>query len=334
MPSRPPLVSVVIPTYRRPHLIGRAVSSILRQTVSDLEVLVVIDGTDDGTRAAVDSLGDPRAYVIETQQNQGPATTRNIGVRHARGDYIGFLDDDDEWMPEKLNTQLQLIRDRELTGEFLVSCRVLANPTYGSPFIVPQHLYQDGQDLSDYLMDVHGSFKRGYIAAAAILLPRSLALRVPFPDDMFEDWSWLFLCVVRDRVPLLTCPEPLYVYHLDPGAVSRNKGADWRQSLDWMRRYHTCISRVAFSALLAGAISRRAKRQDGLSAVLEIAKTMHREGKPRLLHWMMIAGVAVLPIGVAEQLRRLLRHARARPTSITSTVKSEMSVPLCRHWWE
>ena len=91
------LVSTVIPTYRRPDLVKRAVQSVLAQTYKAIEVVVVIDGVDDGTRAVIDNLNDPRTRVIETGINRGPAEARNIGVLAAAGSYIALLDDDDEW---------------------------------------------------------------------------------------------------------------------------------------------------------------------------------------------------------------------------------------------
>ena len=76
-----PLISVVIPTFRRGELVQRAVQSVLRQTYACFEVIVVIDGVDDGTRARIDHLGDARTHVLETGRNQGPAEARNHGVR-------------------------------------------------------------------------------------------------------------------------------------------------------------------------------------------------------------------------------------------------------------
>ena len=80
-----PLISVVIPTFRRRELVQRAVQSVLRQTYPSFEVIVVIDGVDDGTRARVDQMGDARTRVLETGRNQGPAEARNHGFGTLRG---------------------------------------------------------------------------------------------------------------------------------------------------------------------------------------------------------------------------------------------------------
>lgn len=299
-----PLVTVVIATYHRPHLIGRSVASVLRQTVGDLEVLVIIDGVDDGTRAVVEGLGDPRTRVIETGNKRGPAAARNLGARQGNGKYLAPLDDDDEWLPDKLETELRFISDHQLQGEFLVGCRMIGMSTNCASFIIPDRIFQRGSDLSEYLMDRRLFKRTGTVSLSTLLFPRTLALRVPFPDEIvLEDWGWLLLCVVRDNVPLFTCPEPLYIYHLD-SVISRNKASDWLLMIEWMRRYRDYISGVAFSGMFASSIAWRAKRQGGLRAFFEIAKVMHREGQTRFIHWLMMASVALLPLALAERLRR------------------------------
>ena len=301
-----PMVSVVIPTYHRPSLIARAVQSALRQSLTDLEVIVIIDGTDDGTRAVVDGLGDARTRVIEQGTNQGPAEARNRGVQEARGRYIALLDDDDEFTAEKLETQLRLIQHRGMEGDFLVACRSIISTNEGDPRILPERLFQEGDDLSEYLLDRRSPFKRtGMIASGSLMFPRSLASRVPFPkDNVLEDFSWLLLCVIRDRVPLFMCPEPMFIYHVNPESASRNKIIDWHLSLEWARRYRMHMTGAAFSGLLASTTVWRAKRQAGYPAFVEIAKVMKQEGNPRLMHWFMLGGVALLPQNFADKLRR------------------------------
>jgi glycosyltransferase involved in cell wall biosynthesis len=99
-----PLVSVVIPAYNAAGFIGETLDSVRAQTVRDLEVLVVDDGSTDGTAGLV-----RRRYPevrLFTQANQGAAVARNTALDHARGDWIAFLDSDDLWQPAKLERQL------------------------------------------------------------------------------------------------------------------------------------------------------------------------------------------------------------------------------------
>jgi glycosyltransferase involved in cell wall biosynthesis len=99
------LISVIIPTYNRAHILHRAVQSVLSQTHSHLELIIVDDGSEDVTPEAVTALQDPRIRLVH-QDHQGVAAARNAGILQARGEYIALLDSDDVWEPHKLELQL------------------------------------------------------------------------------------------------------------------------------------------------------------------------------------------------------------------------------------
>src|SRR5262249_34968268 len=101
-----PKVSVVIPTHNRATLLHRAVSSALTQTFSDLEVLIADDASSDATAELMLVIRDPRIKYLRHETKRGVSVARNTAISHASGEYIAFLDDDDEWLPEKLNIQL------------------------------------------------------------------------------------------------------------------------------------------------------------------------------------------------------------------------------------
>ena len=101
-----PSVSVIIPTYNRRDLLQRSLDSVLAQTYRDFEVVIVDDGSTDGTRAAIEGSPQVRYFF---QDNAGPARARNVGIRQARGDIIAFLDSDDVWCPEFLQTQVDVL---------------------------------------------------------------------------------------------------------------------------------------------------------------------------------------------------------------------------------
>jgi glycosyltransferase involved in cell wall biosynthesis len=103
--STPPLVSVVVPAYNAATTVEATLRSILDQTVEDLEVIVVDDGSQDRTVEVVRQLDDPRITVLE-QANRGPSSARNKGLAAARGRYVALLDADDLWLPDKLERQL------------------------------------------------------------------------------------------------------------------------------------------------------------------------------------------------------------------------------------
>lgn len=108
-------ISVVIPVFNGERFIAAAIESVLSQTTSIFEVIVVDDGSTDGTRAVVTGRGDRVRY--ERQVNAGPAAARNLGIEHARGEFVAFLDADDLWIPEKTALQMARFAERpELVG--------------------------------------------------------------------------------------------------------------------------------------------------------------------------------------------------------------------------
>ena len=104
-----PKVSVIIITYNRAELLRSAITSVLNQTFQDFELIVVDDASQDNTAAVVQAFNDERIRYIRHETNKKEAGARNTGVQNAGGEYIAFLDDDDEWLPEKLQRQVDLL---------------------------------------------------------------------------------------------------------------------------------------------------------------------------------------------------------------------------------
>jgi glycosyltransferase involved in cell wall biosynthesis len=109
-PAGAPLVSVVIPTYNRASMLLTAIRSVLDQTLDALELIVVDDGSTDGTEEAVNTLADPRLRFLR-QENRGVAAARNAGIRLSRSGLVAFLDSDDAWSRKKLEKQVRWMDD-------------------------------------------------------------------------------------------------------------------------------------------------------------------------------------------------------------------------------
>lgn len=103
------IASIITPTYNRSHLLGRAIRSVLGQTFKDWEMIVVDDGSTDDTEALVRSFMDSRIKYICHETNRGAPVARNTGIKAAIGEYVGFLDSDDEWLPKKLELQVAVL---------------------------------------------------------------------------------------------------------------------------------------------------------------------------------------------------------------------------------
>lgn len=119
------LVSCVIPTYRRSDTLNRAIKSVLSQTYKNVEILVVDDnekGSEESNKVAelVDSFSNKKIRLVLQEKHINGAEARNAGVRASAGEYIAFLDDDDEWLPEKIEKQVAILEERPEIGG--VSC--------------------------------------------------------------------------------------------------------------------------------------------------------------------------------------------------------------------
>ena len=99
-------ISVVTPTYNRAHLVARAIRSVLNQAYQDFELIVVDDASTDNTEPVVRGFRDPRIRYVRHNENRGGSAARNTGIELCQGEYIAFLDADDEWLPGKLEHQL------------------------------------------------------------------------------------------------------------------------------------------------------------------------------------------------------------------------------------
>jgi glycosyltransferase involved in cell wall biosynthesis len=104
-----PKVSVIIPTCNRAQFLRSAIESVRKQTFQDFEIIVVDDASNDETPETVRSFADGRVRYLRRESKRGQGATRNDGIREARGEYIALLDDDDEWLPTKLQKQVALL---------------------------------------------------------------------------------------------------------------------------------------------------------------------------------------------------------------------------------
>lgn len=108
-----PKVSVIIPTYNREDLIMRSIDSLLKQTNQDYEIIIADDASTDNTEEAIRSLNNDKIIYFKLEKNSGQCVSRNHAIKIARGEYIGFLDSDDEWLPTKIEKQLKVFENSD-----------------------------------------------------------------------------------------------------------------------------------------------------------------------------------------------------------------------------
>lgn len=118
-------VSVVIPTYNRADLLEKAVASLQSQTYKNLEIIIVDDCSTDHTFEIVQKMDDSRIIYIKHEKNKGGSESRNTGIQQGSGEYIAFLDSDDQWLPEKITLQLEVFRENPDAGVVYTGVKVV-----------------------------------------------------------------------------------------------------------------------------------------------------------------------------------------------------------------
>ena len=202
-----PTLSVIIPTYNRAQLVTRAIESILAQTEADWDLLVVDGGSTDGTQAMVQEYvrKDRRIHLVKGSVN-GPAHSRNTGIRLAEGAYIAFLDDDDAWLPEKLATQ---VRFMEAHPEVGLSYTYAAGRTLSNGTPDPQSVY--GRPIRDAIEDLLNW--PNFISTSAVMIRRECLKEAGGFDtryELCEDFDlWLRLA---QRWPIAALEEVLTIH--------------------------------------------------------------------------------------------------------------------------
>ena len=106
-------ISIVIPTYNRVDFLPKAIQSVLNQTYRNWEMIIVDDGSTDNTEEIVKGYKESRIQYIVHKYNLGLSAARNTGIKKSRGEYIAFLDSDDEWFPEKISCQMNIFQKED-----------------------------------------------------------------------------------------------------------------------------------------------------------------------------------------------------------------------------
>ena len=291
-----PTVSVIIPTVDRPDLLLRAVRSAFKQTHCPAEVIVVSDGGSDAGLAPLAALDDDRLRIIRlpVSSNDAAATPRNIGIAASSAEYIALLDDDDEWLPDKLSSQL----DRALAKQdkpTVVSSRVeRRTPTETMHW--PRREIAPTETVADYLF-VRNQPGEGWLPTPTLLLPRALAVKVPFGTGMkqHEDIDWL-LRLEAHGASFEVVMDTLAIVHVGESPTSLSSSAIWRDSLAWAAQRKDRLGNRAYSAFCLTEVSRVARAQPSVEAFAAIFLAAVR-GAPRardlvqfLLSWVMPRG--------------------------------------------
>jgi glycosyltransferase involved in cell wall biosynthesis len=304
----PTMVSVVIPSRNRPQLASRAVHSVLAQTVDYIEVIVVVDGPDEQTVQELKKIPDARLRIIELAINGGPAGARNAGVQAAHGNWVAFLDDDDEWLPRKIEQQLAVAHNSPYAHP-VVASRFFARTATGE-LIWPRRLPRVSEPICEYLFVRHSlSLGEGFIQTSTLFAPRELLLHQPLNTQLpkHEDWDWLLHVCALEGVGMEFAAEPLAVWHSEIERPRLSNGSDWQYSLNWIRSVQKLVTPRAYAAFITTVVSSQAAAVGDWGAFWPLLWESIKIGRPRFFDILLYLSMWLVPPSCRQSWR-----ARAR----------------------
>ena len=225
-------VSVVIPTYNREKTILRAIQSVLNQTYTHLEVLVVDDGSTDGTADIVNSIQDDRVKYVVMEQNGGPSRARNAGVQMAQGKWIAFQDSDDCWHENKLEKQVKYAENN--MNYSLIYCKSMNYFQNGKTLIGPAEplpTVMEGRMLNTLL-------RRNVVDTPTMFMKRECFLRAGGFDVTYkalEDWEFMIRFAQIYEIGYIS--EVLMDSYMLNDGVSSNIGAYFEGRCKMLSQY-------------------------------------------------------------------------------------------------
>lgn len=316
-----PIVSVVIPTHRRTRLLlERSLPSALGQTLGDLEVVVVIDGPDPETLEALEALADPRLRVLALPERVGGSGARNAGVRHARGEWVALLDDDDEWLPHKLERQLEAARRSPHPLPVLACAWTVRRPEFDTPS--PARLPDPGERVGDYLMARKTlSTPECGLVSTLLLTRRELLLRVPFTPGLpkHQDWDWMLRVDGLEEVGFEVLPETCAVTYYGEGRAQLSNSLDWRWSLGWARE-HRRAGRLSDRAYVGFVVTRLAVQaaREGATPARWLLLREVLTARPRAFELLRYVAIWALPLQLRERVRETVAGWRPRRSRVAA----------------
>ncbi|MDJ0701851.1 MAG: glycosyltransferase [Leptolyngbyaceae cyanobacterium MO_188.B28] len=311
-----PLISVVIPVFNGEATILETIESVLSQTFSDFEIIVINDGSQDSTLKIVSNIADPRLKVF-TYPNAGLAASRNRGVKQSQGEYIAFLDADDLWTPDKLGAQLSRLQDNPEVA-VVYSWTDFINEY--SDFLRPAaHFTVSGNVLPKLLLT-------NFLDNGSNPLIRKQALiDVGGLDESLkaaEDWDLYLRLAVRHPFEVVQSPQILYRVSADSmsGNVFRQETetlkvidkifAQVPESLKYLRPYSLAniYKYLTFKALNGAPVRRR-----GIVAIKFLFLAILNEPalfQKRVIWKVLLKSLVVitLPQSLAQNLLERIQH--------------------------
>lgn len=209
------MVSIIMPAFNAEEYIEQAIQSVLRQTYTDWELIVIDDGSSDNTATILSKLADfdSRILFFENKKNSGASYTRNRAVEMAKGEWIAFLDSDDLWEPQKLEKQVALCDKYPDMAICYTASAFIDNNGARYNYIMPA--------IEKLTYDV--LLRKNIMSCSSVMIRTSIMKEIKMPGDKLHEDYFVWLTALRKHKFAYGINEPLFIYRLHTNSKSSNR---------------------------------------------------------------------------------------------------------------
>lgn len=208
------LISVVIPTYNREKIIKKCITSVLNQSYSNIEVIVVDDCSEDNTIEIIKTIKDDRIKVYKLDRNSGACAARNFGINKSKGKYIAFQDSDDIWLENKLEQQYKYLLDKKVDMVFCGMNRY--NDKDSKKQFFPSFGFDEDKN------HLYQELYENRVSTQCILIKKEVAEKIKFDESIkrYQDWDYAIRISMKYKMCFLN--EPLVESEIQENSISKN----------------------------------------------------------------------------------------------------------------
>jgi len=238
------MITIILPCYNSSRTIERAIKSTIKQTYQNFELIVIDDGSTDSeqTKIIIHKFNDERIILISHKTNKNGASARNTGIKEAKGEYIAFLDADDEWLPQHLEKSLAAIKEKSCD---LIYSKCLVKTSNFPDIVMPQYPIKKNEKVGNYLF-----CNNGYIATPSIFVKTSCAKKILFNEKLIRHQDYDFLLRYENAKGTITMLNYTgTIVHWENNNIEK-KGGTWEYSLNWAIEYKKYLSIHAYSCFV------------------------------------------------------------------------------------
>ncbi|MED0988001.1 glycosyltransferase family 2 protein [Bacillus paramycoides] len=244
------LISVVIPTYNRSKLIKRTIDSVLAQTYTNFELVIVDDASTDNTEDVINEYKDSRIKFIRLHENSKGTKPRNIGIQASKGAYIALLDSDDEWLPNKLEKQLEFLMKFN-DDNMVCFTDVILKGTNKTTYSKNRKIFEN-EDILEYIF-----LGKNWVQTSTYMFSSKLGKQTLFNPTLQKHQDWDFcLRLKKNGAKFMNLSEYLTVYYLDDREGRIGNNLKYKQSLAWLNSVSKDVSQKVKSAFLVRVMTK------------------------------------------------------------------------------